>query len=168
MDKNAVTLDEMLTSREERALYQSSLINEYNCPLVSFTVVMPGAVKLNKMSEKIFLIGKEKIESALKGYNVKFKGEKNKKTGPEAYYCVDLSASVLKRLMTEVEDQCKIGRLFDIDVIGNDYKPVSRTELGMPDRKCLICGGPSHACARSRKHSVDELLTEIERVLSNE
>ena len=70
--------------------------------------------------------------------------------------------------MTEVEDGEKIGRLYDIDVIGVDKLPVSRSDFGMPERKCLICGSPAHVCSRSRKHTTEELLLEIERVLSDE
>ena len=50
----SVTLEDMLESKEERAFYQSELIDRYRCPLVSFTVVMPGKVKQNRMTEKIF------------------------------------------------------------------------------------------------------------------
>lgn len=168
MEKNTVTLEDMLESKESRAAYQKFLINKYKCPLVSFTVVMPGPVKQSEMSEKIFRIGKAKIEDILEKFDVVFKDERIKKTGYEAYYAVDLSVSVLKNLMTEIEDGSRIGRLFDIDVIDTDLQPISRADIGMDDRKCLICGKPAHACSRSRKHSVEELLNEIERVLKDE
>ncbi len=168
MDKNTVTLEQILENKEFRAFYQKKLIDEYKCPLVSFTVVMPGPVKQNEMSEKIFSKGKSEIEKVLLEYDVVFRDERANITGYEAYYSVNTSVSVLKKLMTEIEDDSEIGRLYDIDVIGIDYQPVSRSEFGMPERKCLICGGPAHACSRSRKHSVRELLEKIERVLSDE
>ncbi len=168
MDNKNVTLEQVLENKEFRAFYQKKLIDEYKCPLISFTVVMPGPVKQNEMSEKIFTKGKAEIEKALCEYNVVFKDERANVTGYEAYYSVNTSVSVLKKLMTEIEDGSEIGRLYDIDVIGENYQPVSRSEFGMRDRKCLICGGPAHACSRSRKHSVKELLEKIERVLSDE
>ncbi|MBE6671826.1 MAG: citrate lyase holo-[acyl-carrier protein] synthase [Ruminococcaceae bacterium] len=168
MTEIAVTLEDMLESKEDRAFCQSELIDKYKCPLISFTVVMPGKVKQNKMTEKIFQKGTSAIEAALEGYCVKYKTYRNKKTGPEAFYCVDISAEELKKLMTEVEDRERIGRLYDIDVINVDKIPVSRSDFGMPERKCLICGSPAHACSRSRKHTTEELLCEIERVLSDE
>lgn len=164
----SVTLEDIIESKDERAVYQRYLIDKYNCPLVSFTVVMPGNVKKNEMSEKIFLKGKAEIESALEEYDVIFKNENDKNTGPEAFYCVKMCSSELKKLMVDVEQNCKIGRLFDIDVIGKDYVPVSRSALNLPERKCLICDNDSHVCARSRKHTKEELLAEIERVLSDE
>ncbi|MBR5314388.1 MAG: citrate lyase holo-[Clostridia bacterium] len=168
MEDKTVTLAEMLESKEHRASRQAELINKYKRPLVSFTVVMPGPIKQNNMSEKIFAKGKAEIEKALCGTKVLYKEEFSKKTGSEAFYIVDLAPLELKKLMIEAEEKSRIGRLFDIDVIGEKYLPVSRGECGFPERKCLICGGAAHACARSRKHSVDELLKEIERVLSDE
>ncbi len=168
MERNTVTLDDMLAGKESRAAYQIYLIDKYKCPLISFTVVMPGSVKQNKLSEKIFHIGKAAIESALGRYHIKFKDERNKKTGYEAFYCVDLPLFTLKKLMTDIEDEHKIGRLFDIDVIGADKKPVSRSTLGMNDRKCLVCDGVAHICSREKKHTTDELIEAIERLLSNE
>ena len=164
----SVTLEDIIKGKDERADYQRILIDTYGCSLVSFTVVMPGNVKKNEMSEKIFLKGKAEIEAALEGYSVVYKNEKDKITGPEAFYCVNISSSELKKLMVELEQNCKIGRLFDIDVIDENYTPVSRTALNLPERKCLICENAAHVCARSRKHTKEELLAEIERVLSNE
>ncbi len=168
MEYVSVTLEDMLESKEDRAFYQSYLIDKYKCPLISFTVVMPGSVKRNEMSEKIFSKGKAALEAALGGYNIIFKNERQKNTGLEAFYCVDLDARELKKLTVSIEDECRFNRLFDFDVIDICKKPISRTMLGLVGRKCLICGEPAHACARSRKHSVDELLKEIKRVLLDE
>ena len=65
MTEIVVTLEDMLESKEDRAFCQSELIDKYKCLLVSFTVVMPGKVKQNKMTEKIFQKGTSAIEAAL-------------------------------------------------------------------------------------------------------
>ena len=166
MKDQTVSLAEMLECKEARAARQAYFINEYKKPLVSFTVVMPGPVKQNGMSEKIFEAGKSAIERKLNGCEVLYTEERVEKTGSEAFYIVDLPVLELKKIMVEIEESEPLGRLFDIDVIGKDLVPVSRRECGKSERKCLICGGPSHACARSRKHSVDELLKEIERLVA--
>ena len=167
MDKT-VTLEEILECREQRAVYQQFLLEKYDLPIISFTVVMPGPCKQNAMSEKIFCQGKNAIESSLDGSLIRFKSEKAEKTGYEAFYVVDMPVEKLKKLTAAIEDGGRIGRLYDIDVIGKDGVPVSRTAYGLPERKCLICGSPAHMCSRSRKHSVDELLEEIEKVLKDE
>lgn len=164
---NNVTLEQLLESRDERAALQSYLIDEYKCPLISFTVIMPGSIKQNEMSEKIFNEGLAALRKALEWEEVKCIKIKVKNTGSEAIFSVNASPDRLKKLAVELEDKHRLGRLFDIDVIGKDKRPVSRSEYGYGERKCLICGEMAHACVRSRKHSVDELLQEIERLLSN-
>ena len=57
----------------------------------------------------------------------------------------------------EIEDHTTAGRLFDMDVLCPDGRKVDRQELGLPGRRCLICGGPAQACARSRTHTVAQL-----------
>ena len=66
---------------------------------------------------------------------------------------VDAAAESLKKQAESIEKEFPEGRLFDIDVIGTDGLKLSRN---VP-RKCLICGQPAAACARSRTHSAEEL-----------
>ena len=168
MIQDEVTLEDMLSARESRAMHQSELIDRYDMPLISFTVIMPGSIKRNAFSKKIFSMGKEALEKALCPYGIKFFDEKDQKTGYEAFYCVDLPAETLKRITVDIEDGSRVGRLFDLDVISKDKTPISRSELGLGERLCLICDRPAHACSRSHLHSTEELLKEIERVLSDE
>ena len=87
------------------------------------------------------------------------------KTGYEAFFCVDADADVLKQRMTALEEGNPVGRLYDIDVIRTDHTKVSREELGLPPRTCLLCGEPAHGCSRSRRHSVEELVAHIRSIL---
>ena len=67
-----------------------------------------------------------------------------------------------------IEDGGGLGRLFDIDVLDAGGKKLSREDLGLPPRKCLLCEQPAHACARSRTHTVMELTEQIESILRKE
>lgn len=88
------------------------------------------------------------------------------KTGYEAFYSVDANPDFIKELMVSLEDQDRIGRLFDIDVLRPDGSKVSREDMGSAPRTCLLCGQPAHVCSRSRRHSVAELTAEIGKILS--
>ena len=88
------------------------------------------------------------------------------KTGWEAFFCADASPETLKEITVAIEDRDPVGRLYDMDVIRTDGSKVSREDLHLPGRKCLLCGDPAHACARSRRHSVEELTEEIQRILA--
>ncbi|MBQ7817105.1 MAG: triphosphoribosyl-dephospho-CoA synthase CitG, partial [Oscillospiraceae bacterium] len=79
------------------------------------------------------------------------------KTGVESYIALQQNPIKIKRLMVQIEDNFALGRLFDIDVIKPDGEKVSRADIGMPGRNCMICGSEGASCARSRKHTVEEL-----------
>ena len=52
-----------------------------------------------------------------------------------------------------------------MDVLCADGRKVERRELGLPGRKCLICGNQAQACARSRTHPVAELQEKTGQIL---
>ncbi|MFR0734375.1 MAG: citrate lyase holo-[acyl-carrier protein] synthase [Oscillospiraceae bacterium] len=86
-------------------------------------------------------------------------------TGNEGFYVVSGDAAALKQLTVEMEEHCEIGRLLDLDVLDPRGEKMERQSLGLMPRRCLICGGPAWACARSRSHSVQELRQKTETML---
>ena len=58
-----------------------------------------------------------------------------------------------------------MGRLLDIDVIKSDGGKIARTEIGLPPRKCLLCGEDAPVCARSRAHTVSELFERTHQII---
>ena len=85
---------------------------------------------------------------------------------PEMNYCLQLTVrqKKIKDLTTEIEETYPIGRLFDMDVIDTDGQKLSRPSY----RKCIICGCQAQECARTRKHTVEEMQAKIEEMLSAE
>jgi holo-ACP synthase len=88
-------------------------------------------------------------------------------TGSEAYVAVYADAGALKELVINIENQHPLGRLFDFDVIGRDGFNISREVLGYAKRKCLICDEYAHACARSKRHTIEELTEKIQGIADN-
>lgn len=159
-----VTLEQLLQSRDDRAAYQTILLNGYRQPLVSFTVNTPGKVKRSGRSQRVFEAGVTAIREALAGQIVYYK-LLDKSTGPEGYFVVDMDPALLKKKMVSIEEGHPLGRLMDIDVLSAPGRQVSRTDLGQAPRKCLVCGQMAAACARSRAHSAEELMAAIDRLL---
>ena len=62
---NEVTLEEMLDARERRVFLQNSLIQTYNKPIISFTLNIPGPVKVFDKIPETFEEGVRKIRQAL-------------------------------------------------------------------------------------------------------
>lgn len=165
-----VELPEMLNARERRAFLQEQLLSSHKKPLVSFTLNIPGPVKVLPYVPEAFVRGLSMIEHTLeeKGLLTVHRELLLQCTGLEAFYSVDGVVPDIKAAMISIEDGSALGRLFDIDVIGLDGKKASREELGHSSRTCLLCGEPAHACSRSRKHTVSELTDKIETILRKE
>ena len=161
----AVTLEEVLASRERRAARQAEVLAEFGFPLVSVTIVQPGAIKDSADARFLMTEAQRVIVQGLrhKQYPVLWQWSGNYVTGPEALYCIQTSVQQLKTLCVELEDRHPLGRLWDLDVIDIDGVPVSRTTTGHMPRRCLVCSEHAHVCARARTHSSESLSEEISR-----
>lgn len=87
--------------------------------------------------------------------------EIHEKTGDELLLAVDYPAKKIKDLTTDIEETHPVGRLFDLDVIDINGQKLSRPSF----RKCIICRCQAQECARTRKHSVNEMQAKIEEML---
>lgn len=56
------------------------------------------------------------------------------------------------------------GRIADIDVITTEGA-ISRTDLGLGSRTCLLCDKPSKECARERSHTYEKLRAETQSLI---
>ena len=45
--------------------------------------------------------------------------------------------------------------------------PYSRTEVGLPQRRCLLCDNEARYCMRNHSHSQEEISAEIKRLVEN-
>lgn len=151
-----VTLQEILDTREARVQRQRELLEKYQKPLISFTMNIPGPVKLDRDISIGFFVGCRLLRDALGG-KLLFAEERREITGCEAYYIADMPAAEVKRLTMEIEESDSIGRLFDLDVINIDGTKISRESLGCPRRKCLLCDNDAVLCAGRRIHPLAEL-----------
>lgn len=165
-----VELSQMLNAREQRVLMQEKLLASCKKPVISFTLNIPGPVKVLPGVPEAFARGISMIEDKLEqeGFVTLNREVLLESTGLEAFFSVDAAVPDIKAAMISIEDGSALGRLFDIDVIGLDGKKASREELGHASRTCLLCQEPAHACARSRKHTVSELVDKIDSILRKE
>ncbi|GIP09785.1 MAG: citrate lyase holo-[acyl-carrier protein] synthase [Paenibacillus macerans] len=165
-DEFEVTLEEMLKARDRRAAKQRQLLLTHSLPLISMTVNIPGPRKSTLMSRRIFREGYDALLERLAGTDMKlvFKQIDDLITGPEGYIIVNADERILKQFAVQTETIHPLGRLLDIDVLGRAGQPISRSDLGYPRRKCLLCRQDAHICGRSKAHSVNELLYAIRSI----
>lgn len=166
MTPEAITLPMLLDSRDRRRARQREWLKaDPSASLAVLTIVMPGSVKRSGDSLKA-------ADAAVKALRDTFAVNMRRMetfdliTGYEAFMLIDLPREQVKRMTCGIEDTHPLGRLFDIDVFTPDGVPVSRTELGLGPRRCLICGGDARVCMRTGAHSYDDLLSRISRMIS--
>lgn len=162
-----VIVEDMLAARDRRVELQRRLLQEYKQPLICFTMNIPGPIKVTPLVKQGFQEGCRAINKVLQQSNMPVLAEQyiEEKTGLEAYYIVEGSAKYIKALTSKLENQDALGRLFDIDVLGVDGRKLSREELGLPGRLCLVCNESAQACARSRNHTLDVLTKHVHKIL---
>ncbi len=159
---------QILDSRENRAQRQKELIKRYGVAVVSFTMNIPGEIKSSPSIKSVFADGLEAVTAALlqNHAEILFFESRYLPTGPEAFFCVSRPAAEIKKLLCTIEEGHKAGRLFDIDVIGTDFLKISRSDIGLKPRRCLLCGCEAVLCARGRRHDREELADKISRIIS--
>ena len=161
-----VSLTEMLEAREKRAWQQRELLRRGRT-MICFTMNTAGPIKNSPLIGSGYDLGKRLLLGQLDvaGVAVSDFEEVREKTGNECILLVDAEPLAVKAITAELEDHAPIGRLFDMDVLRPDGSKVERQELGLPGRKCLLCGESAQVCARSRKHSVAELQAKTREIL---
>lgn len=161
-----VSLTEMLEAREKRAWRQRELL-KLGKTMICFTMNIAGPIKNSPLIGSGYDLGKRLLLGQLDvaGVAVSDFEEVREKTGNECILLADAEPLAVKAITAELEDCAPIGRLFDMDVLRPDGSKVERQELGLPGRRCLLCGESAQVCARSRKHSVEELQAKTREIL---
>ncbi len=161
-----VSIPDMMERRETRVFQQQEFIDTYGQPLVSFCLNIPGPVKTTPQLRRLFDDGFADIKTVLADHNIETLAEieVHEKTGDEALLSCSADASLLKDLMTAIEEEHPLGRLFDIDIIATNGQKLSRPSF----RKCLICERQAQDCARARTHTVAEMQEKISQMLAEE
>lgn len=161
-----ITLEQLLASRDARAAFQHQLLEAHpGQTLVCITVQLPGSEKRNALS---LAIGNAGYKALLERFNgvVSQSEVKDLETGYEAYFLVSPGALDAKRITCALEESHPLGRLMDIDVIGPEG-PVSRGDIGLPPRKCLLCEKEVRFCMRAKSHSTEELTAKIQQMVND-
>ena len=155
----------MLMAREWRADYQAYLLRTYRCPIICFTMNIPGPLKLSPLIRRSFHLGLAELDRTLNG--VLFRRVREEITGCEAYFVVDADGMALKRICTSIEDATPLGRLFDMDVTDVDGTRLERSLVNGKGRNCIVCRAAGRGCASRRIHSADVLRAATDRMMTD-
>lgn len=166
---NCVSLEEILNARENRVKIQQKMLQKAPTCLLSFTLNIPGPVKVFPYTKWAYEVGSSIISKGVSLLNgdVLEQFEAKNETGWEGFFALNLPPEEIKTYLLEQEEHHPLGRLFDFDVLRTDGSKLSRQELGFPERTCLLCGNPAFLCGRSRTHSAHELLAKEIEIMEN-
>lgn len=166
---NCVFLEEILNARENRVKIQQKMLQKAPTCLLSFTLNIPGPVKVFPYTKWAYEVGSSIISKGVSLLNgdVLEQFETKNETGWEGFFALNLPPEEIKAYLLEQEEHHPLGRLFDFDVLRTDGSKLSRQELGFPERTCLLCGNPAFLCGRSRTHSAQELLAKEIELMEN-
>lgn len=166
---NCVSLEEILNARENRVKIQQKMLQKAPTCLLSFTLNIPGSVKVFPYTKWAYEVGSSIISKGVSLLNgdVLEQFEAKNETGWEGFFALNLPPEEIKTYLLEQEEHHPLGRLFDFDVLRTDGSKLSRQELGFPERTCLLCGNPAFLCGRSRTHSAQELLAKEIEIMEN-
>jgi holo-ACP synthase CitX len=157
-----ITLQQLLASRDERAARQGALLRGHpGKALVCLTVIPPGSEKRTDWSVRV---GNAGVLAVREGLAPSWEECHDLETGYEAYFLVDGNPLDVKQKCCSIEDTHPWGRLMDIDVLETGpggVVPLSRSAVGLPARKCLVCDRPARECMRERTHSLEQLQEKI-------
>lgn len=162
-----VSLEALLAAKDSRAARQADWLAHYQQPVISLTLVTPGAVKDSIRYRNTMGVALQACDQLLwqNHWQVLDRQVLWLPTGAEALWCVEHPAVEIKAQCVEMEQTHPLGRLWDFDVFCPKEGPVGRHSLDLNTRRCLVCDEPAHGCARSRRHPVDEVVARVEKLI---
>ena len=164
---HAVSIPELLASRDERQARQHAWLTRHHAPLVSFTVVAPGPIKDSELTRRIFNHGVIALLALAKqsSWIVREQTALVSASGPEGLLSIEAPANDLKLATIGLEHSHPLGRLWDIDVLTPEGEILSRRHFALPARRCLLCEQSAAECARGKTHALSDLLIQMEALL---
>lgn len=156
----------MLQEKEARWHHVIRLANEWEKPVIIGSVVMPGLNKNNRCAEVVFRELVRALDQPAGLWPPLHREVLRGVSGPALILVLAQDdAHQLKRALVKIEESNPAGRLFDLDVYDKGGRPIGRAELGLPDRRCLVCGGQVSECRRAARHTVAEVMQRVEEIL---
>lgn len=155
-------IDEILFDREKR--YEKILLTLKSGvkSVICAKINCPGTNKNTNESLKAFEYLLELMKKTiLTGEFEILKGS----DGKSIIAGMNIECIELKSKAAQIEENHPLGRIFDIDVYNTSGAPVERTDLGLAERKCIVCGENAKICVRGKAHSSEETLKAFNKII---
>lgn len=160
-----VTLEDMMGFREQKAARQEKILRQcMGSVVVTIGMNIPGPIKTAPEILCAFQAGTQALDACFNQAEVavSYTETVTERQGLlKLYGLTETDAWKIKGMTTALEENHPLGRLFDIDVYDRQGKGISRQELGLAGRTCLLCENDAKVCGRSRAHTTEALYAHI-------
>lgn len=164
----ALTFQDILLAKEERAKRQQELLRLYHSSVVSISANMPGGIKYNEDTVHLIYDAISQFREQMRDFQLIIREERicHSLTGPTAFMAIEGDAGLLKGIAINIEENLKYGRLLDIDVFDREGRQINRSVQGIKQRSCFVCSQPAVVCIRSEAHPREEVGVSATALLS--
>ncbi len=164
----ALSLDERaLDERDRRASETAALLAAGSRAVVRLSARMPATLRQRGLASAPTERGTAVFESACRerGVSLTSVAEGDGVLGPWRLWTSDADPVELKRAALYVEEGSWLGQLLDLDVAGPDGL-VGRSDLCLPPRTCVVCGGAATACSGRAPHPASTVEAAFATILA--
>lgn len=165
-------LADVLADREARSARRAELAARWAgagrpIAVVQLSLAVPGAVKSDPEIRLAVSLGARAWEdrAAVLGLPLLHSETREGASGPCRLWVVDADARETKSLIIGLEEGSSLGRLWDFDVYDEESRHVGRDTLGVPPRRCYLCGEAAAVCAGRRVHALDAVERRFRELL---
>ena len=161
------SLQDVLDFRERRAAIQAELRARYAATVVSITSNMPGSVKYSEATVYLVYAAVDMMRRRLcqAGFSLLEERVCHCPAGPAAMLAVLGDANCIKAAAVAIEEEQRYGRLLDIDVFNPAGEQISRANIGLTTRRCLVCSENAIVCMRDSRHKPEEVATAVQTLV---
>lgn len=166
---NNKEITHLLLAKENHYLIQQQLFHQYQRPIVTINLNIPGFEKQQGLYQTFF--NKIKIDFLvflkLNRVNYQFLKEINDSAGNFLIIVFQnqIDCYNFKKQLILEELKNPSYQLVDIDLYDENNHKISRSELNYPLKKCYLCSNSAKYCARTKKHQLNLLLSYINEVI---
>ncbi|MDO5715089.1 MAG: citrate lyase holo-[acyl-carrier protein] synthase [Tissierellia bacterium] len=156
----------LLAAKEKRSLRQKKWIQKYQRPILTLMLNIPGPHKVSPSYDRVLGRVFTTIQRDLGKKIIAFEYYKSLWGN---YYIIacDINGVDLKKYCIKLEESESIGRILDLDVFDTQGQNISRKDLNLPQRKCLLCPKEARLCIRQESHSIEELENTVNHLVLN-
>ena len=159
----------MLEAREQRWA-RRMMLAEKHPSLISLTLCVPLPQRLSPEGKLFLRQAARELEENLRqaGFAPEEAEYLEGADGLAVFLPCRSEAEALKRFCVKEEETLPAGRLLDIDVTKEGGLPIGRAELGLPPRKCFLCGRPAAECVAGARHAPEAAAAYVEALLARQ